>query len=132
MTEENLNHNLNPPNQSTPWIKTKTKKALDWGTSIVVLGIAIYLIFFLKGEANMCMEEPLKYGVQKFEEQNNLNISCICSGGNNYDRTSFSVTSNEGIVNLLKRQPTTSDQLTDYPNVTRISDWIKSYNQSES
>lgn len=56
-------------------------KILNWITFIIVIAIGIYLIFFLKGESNKCVSEPLKYGIELINKNNHADFTCSCNSG---------------------------------------------------
>jgi len=58
------------------------KSIINVITTLVIIFVAIYLIFFLKGQSNQCMSNPMVYGIKIFEKDNNAQITCTCSSDN--------------------------------------------------
>jgi len=61
----------------------------------MIIGIAVYMIVFLKSEQSQCVTNPMLYGLKTLDKINNAEISCTCSG-NRPDITTVIITS-EGI-----------------------------------
>ena len=111
----------------------------DWVFIILVLGIGIYLISFLKSEANQCLKEPLIYGLNSIIEQNEFNngscscsisenTSCICYGDKELRTVNFLVTPEE-ITPLLLNRGSINENL-DYPSVDDLINIINQTNAS--
>lgn len=57
------------------------KNIAFWVMIFLIIGLAIYLIFFIKSESYKCMNNPLVYGVNQFKT-NQGEFTCICSAPN--------------------------------------------------
>lgn len=52
----------------------KLKDILFYLLIVVIIGLTIYIYFYIKSESYNCMNRPLQYGLSKF----NSNITCNC------------------------------------------------------
>lgn len=50
-----------------------------WLICIVIVGLGVYLVFFIHSQSFACMGAPIPYGIRLLEEANNAPVSCICS-----------------------------------------------------
>ena len=58
-------------------IKT-IKEITFWIITILIVGLCVYLLIFIRTESYQCISEPLVYGVEKFDS-NYGQFSCKCS-----------------------------------------------------
>jgi len=57
----------------------KIRLTIEWGTIIIIFAIGIYIVVFLQSESNMCIQQPLVYGLKTIIKSNNFdNASCTC------------------------------------------------------
>jgi len=77
-------------------IKYSTIKNIAfWTMLIIVIGLAIYCIYYIKTESYQCMASPLVYGVSKYKVSNDALFTCTCSSAG---ADSFIYVTKEGIV----------------------------------
>jgi len=52
-----------------------------WIMILSIIGLSIYLLFYIKSESYECMSNPLVYGVRTFRVQMG-EFTCLCSAPN--------------------------------------------------
>ena len=54
------------------------KDIVFWLLVLLVVGLCIYFLFFIKSESGQCVISPLTYGVSKYESELG-EFTCTCS-----------------------------------------------------
>jgi hypothetical protein len=55
------------------------KEIAFWVMILVVIGLGIYLVNYIKSESYECMNNPYVYSIKLLEEANHGNVSCMCT-----------------------------------------------------
>lgn len=55
----------------------KIKNIVFWIMIIFIIGLGIYLIYYVNSESFKCMNNPLVYGVSKYKDEQE-EFSCSC------------------------------------------------------
>ena len=82
----------------------KFKDILFYLMIVVIIGLTIYIYFYIKSESFKCMNSPLTYGLSKFSGE--VKCNCYISGSSSImSVTKDNITINDintGISSLLK------------------------------
>lgn len=46
---------------------------------IIIVGLSIYLIYFVKTESYKCISAPFQYGIKNLKSSNDQPVTCSCS-----------------------------------------------------
>lgn len=76
----------------------KIKNIAFWIMLILVILLGIYAAYWIRTESFECVSNPYVYSIQKLEESNNANVSCICTVQN--DKGMSVILDNQGFRNL--------------------------------
>ncbi len=55
------------------------KDVAFWLMMLLVFGLTVYLLFYIKTESFACLSNPYTYSIDLLEEANDAEVSCICS-----------------------------------------------------